>query len=113
MNSAAKRGLNKTIDEWCEKMSGTVYLDEEQNSVMMVVKEALTQPHESGRKYRMRLFNVTYQTIGSADEDRIRMHLGKESARIVGKFMPQETKAGEFLKALKAARTMACTYGGD
>lgn len=109
----SKVNVIEDLDEWCEKMSGTVYLDEEQNSVMMVVKEALPQPHESGRRYRMRLFNVTYLTIGSANEDRIQSHLRKQNSRVVGKFMPRETKAGEFLKALKAARTMSCTYGGD
>jgi hypothetical protein len=101
------------LDEWCAEISGTVFTDAEGDTVMMLVKEALTRPNNSTRKYRLRLLNLTYLTIGAADEQRIREVFNRDTTVILGKFLHKETKADEFIKDLKAARSMAASYGGD
>jgi hypothetical protein len=66
------------LDDWCKEVSGTVIIDRDNNAVYLLVKE---RSKGGVRKYKMRLVNLTYQTIGTCDETKIWHMLRGEGER--------------------------------
>lgn len=58
-------------DKWCEDNSGAIVHDVDNNSVLLLIKEVRSTSKSTDRRYKLRVFNLTYLTIGLATEEAI------------------------------------------
>ena len=64
----------RELDEWCQNNSGSILRDLDNNNIMMLIKESMPAKSSSSkvsRRYKMRILNLTYLTLGFATEGKI------------------------------------------
>jgi hypothetical protein len=62
-------------DTWVTDNTGLVAVDLTNGTIVMTVRETLTRARPSDNWYRLRLYNLTYLTIGTLEEDSLYEYL--------------------------------------